>query len=210
MRALLRVLVSGMLALLMCFSAVAQTAEEQSLATLQDISQRLHRSDTVRGEFVQHRYLKILSRPLTSTGDFYFQQNLGARWRVVQPYPSTIHITAEGKVFTSEQGQPMAEEFGQLLLALLLIDSEQLSHHFQVKATTVDSQWSLTLTPHSDQWQQVVREISVNGDRAVRSIEIHENGGDRTVVSIDNVSHKPLLSDTEKSEFLQIVGQPAQ
>ncbi|MGS2723234.1 LolA family protein [Porticoccus sp. GXU_MW_L64] len=206
----MRIVISGMLALLLCCSVAAETATDDSVTALQNISQRLHRSEIVRGEFVQQRHLKILSRPLTSTGDFYHQQNLGARWRVLEPYPSTIHITAQGTVFSSEQSQPMAEDFGQLLLALLLIDSAQLSSHFQVKAVISESHWDLALTPRSGPWQQAVTKILVTGDSAVRSIDIHEHGGDRTVVAIENVACEPLLNPAQKNEFLRAVNQPAQ
>ena len=188
--------------------AVGQADDSGDADTVGAIAAQLSGADVVRGEFVQKRFLHILSRPLISRGEFFYQRNLGARWQVTAPFPSVMYITPQGVSYRQQQSQPMAEQFGQLLLALLTMDTERLGNHFQMaaKPAAVNSDnWLLTLTPRSSRWRQVIDEIQVRGEKAISTIEIFESSGDRVLVEIGNIRYQPLLNDRELGELNRAV-----
>ncbi len=62
--------------------------------------------DSIRADFVQEKHLKILVRPLISTGIFAFQAPRSLRWEYLTPVPS-IMLMHNGKLskYTKIDGQ---------------------------------------------------------------------------------------------------------
>ena len=78
------------------------------------------RLQSIQADFIQEKHLKILARPLVSTGTFTFQTPQSLRWEYRTPVPSVL-LMHGGKIkkFVERDGQ-MVEDKG------LRLDSMQV------------------------------------------------------------------------------------
>src|ERR1700677_2967511 len=65
-------------------------------ADIADVCPTLAPGQTLYGRFVQQRYLKGLTAPLNTEGDFVVAPAVGIIWRIDQPVRSVTVITAAG------------------------------------------------------------------------------------------------------------------
>ncbi len=84
-------------------------------------SVRLH---SVQADFIQEKHLKILARPLISTGTFTFQAPTSLRWEYRSPLRSIL-LMHDGKVskFTERDGQ-LVEDKGRQLDSMQVVLAE--------------------------------------------------------------------------------------
>ena len=79
---------------------------------------------SVQADFSQEKHLKILARPLVSTGRFVFQAPGSLRWEYTKPLRSVL-VMHEGRIrkFTEVNGK-LAEEHGLRLDAMQVVLTE--------------------------------------------------------------------------------------
>ena len=103
----------GMLALLLLVAADVSGARWN--ATLDSIKEAAGAVSSIRAEFSQEKHLKILSRPLVSTGVLCYQRPLSLRWEYRAPLKSVLLLHAgrarrfvwEGDAFVETSGSGM-------------------------------------------------------------------------------------------------------
>lgn len=79
---------------------------------------------SIQADFTQEKHLKILARPIISTGTFFFQAPQSLRWEYRTPIPSIL-LMFDGKVkkFTRQDGK-LVEDHGMGLNAIQVVLSE--------------------------------------------------------------------------------------
>ncbi|MGZ5008868.1 MAG: outer membrane lipoprotein carrier protein LolA, partial [Methylobacter sp.] len=70
-------------ALLLYLLAFGQSVASE--AVLAEIAARLAKSPITQGEFRQQKQIKVLHKPLISTGTFTYDQNKGVIWKTLTP-----------------------------------------------------------------------------------------------------------------------------
>jgi outer membrane lipoprotein-sorting protein len=86
-----------------------QASEQESIAL-----------QSIQADFIQEKHLKILIRPLVSTGTFTFQTPQSLRWEYLEPVPSVLLMHGDKiKKFVERDGQ-LVEDKG------LRLDSMQV------------------------------------------------------------------------------------
>jgi len=104
----------GVLVLLLFGLVVSSQAAEQESIALQSI----------QADFIQEKHLKILIRPLVSTGTFTFQTPQSLRWEYLAPVPSVLLMHGDKiKKFVERDGQ-LVEDKGLRLDSMLVVLSQ--------------------------------------------------------------------------------------
>ena len=57
-----------------------------------ELSQTLQKPDNVQGAFTQQRYLKSLSKPMTTNGQFVLVPKRGLLWHMQKPFDNRLRV----------------------------------------------------------------------------------------------------------------------
>jgi len=185
--------------LLLSLNALA--FDEQALA------QQLAKIDVLRGDFVQEKFLRGLDAPLTSKGQFVLAKEQGLLWNLQSPLVRNYRITANGIAlqvldqWQLQTKQDAANRQSRLFLAVLAGDQQGLQEDFSSELSGDENNWQLVLIPKALLLQQIFDQIVIRGGAYVRSIELHEAQGDRTLMRMDNVEQYRTLTVDEQQAF---------
>ncbi|AUI66514.1 MULTISPECIES: outer membrane lipoprotein carrier protein LolA [Glaesserella] len=166
----------------------------------QDLITQLQKPNRFQGDFTQQRYLKAMSKPITSTGKFVLIKNQGLLWHMQKPFTSQLRVKKEGISQWNGSQWVESQKLGQsqqisLFLGLLSGDISALSSQFDLAISGNAKDWQLTLTPSSLLMKQIFNQIVIGGDEMVKRIELNETQGDRTLIQFENTQQNQPLSD---------------
>lgn len=170
------------------------------------LARQLADSGVLRGDFVQEKHLRGLPQPLRSHGRFVLARE-GLLWELQQPLQRTYRISRAGVALWQDgqwlmQGnQDAAARQSHLFLSVLQGDQQGLREEFDVQLQGAEDDWLLLLSPKSLLLKQVFQRIEVRGDRYVRSIELLESQGDRTLMRMLDIAPDEELEADEQAAF---------
>lgn len=169
-------------------------------AVLAQIAARLVKTDITQGDFHQQKQLKVLRKPLLSTGTFTYHQSKGVIWKTQTPVVSLL-LVSESKLLTGQGEQSVPAAFGKVFKAMLGGDLAALSEGFALTASDQKTAWQLVLTPKDEMLKSVIGSMILSGDTELRQLEIRETGGNITLISFDNITHPAQLSAEQQADF---------
>jgi outer membrane lipoprotein-sorting protein len=160
---------------------------------------------SVQADFVQVKHLKILARPLVSTGTFAFQAPQSLRWEYLEPVRSVL-IMHNGAVrkFVQRDGQ-LEEERGAQVGSLQIVLAEisnWLAGRFTDNAMFTVSFVNdriIRFTPKEQQLAALITgiEIEIGGDNGLLDSVLIEEGPDSyTKMTFSNRSINQQLPAT--------------
>lgn len=169
--------------------AIASLFSQHATVTeLQSLSTQLQMTSAMRGNFRQYRHLKVLKKPLVSTGEFIFDQNMGLLWQQNTPFTSQlilkdqqlIQINSQGEIQISDSANvngaaAIGEMMPILVSAMLSGELSGLSSHFDLyyqAASDSQKQWQLGLVPKDPMVQKAIASIVLEGDRQIHSLTL--------------------------------------
>lgn len=150
-----------------------------------DLVKQLQQPQSVQGNFIQHRYLKALNKPIEMQGQFALLAQKRLLWQLEKPFNNSLRVTPNGIqqwngtqwVNSGNVGQN--EQIG-LFLGLLSGNIDGLKSQFDFALSGNANQWQLTLTPNSLLMQQIFTTIEISGDQTVKKLTLNEKQGDHT------------------------------
>lgn len=167
------------------------------------ITSHLVKTPMTQGNFQQEKRLKILRKPLMSTGTFTYHQNKGVIWKTLTPIPSLLLIN-ESKLLTGQGEQAVPAAFGNVFKALLGGELNRLAEGFDMTGTEQKTSWQLQLKPKDELLKKIISTILVSGDTELRLLEIQEVTGNQTQISFTQITHPDHLSSEQQSDFEKI------
>jgi len=178
----------------MCVSTITQAFSQNELVTV------LQQPQNIQGNFIQQRYLKSLTKPISTSGQFTLVKAKGLLWQMQKPFATNLKVTAEGIKQWNGSAWIGENQLGQarqiaLFLGLLSGDISALSAQFEPKLIGDKAQWILQLTPKSLIMKQIFTQIQLRGDTLVKEIELSEAQGDRTVIQFSQLTINQPLTD---------------
>ncbi len=199
------------LAIVLC----AATGKAQTLGepetTLSEISAQIVRGDILCSDFEQEKYLRVLARPLLSSGKLIFVAEQGVLWQVLTPYPARLLVRSDELVRWDDDGNahksgygktPIFRALSSVFLAMFRGHFEVLRDTFELSATQAEGTWHLTLVPKDETLAAAVSEVWVAGGRHVEEISILEPRGDHILIRLRNPRIESCkLEDIEKTYF---------
>jgi outer membrane lipoprotein carrier protein len=174
-------------------------------AVLQALKQAAADVRTVQSDFVQEKRLKAFSRGMRSEGRMYLEKPDKLRWEYLSPGKSGFAVNGgsarrwsefepESEPFALED-DPLAKAVSQQLLAWAGVDLERLGTRFAMVAEQAEPP-VLRLTARDERLGDYLRELRIHFApdlRSVTRVELHEPGGDATVLEFMNTRlNEPL------------------
>ena len=204
------------------FSQSADTAQ------LVALSQKLNLGETVRGQFVQSRQLKVLKKPLISQGQFIFDQTQGLIWQQIKPFESLLILKDKQLIQRDSQGRvqvskadasasaaAMGDLLPSLVRAMLGGDISGLSENFElhflgterlkIESLSPDGQWQLGLTPKDPLMRKAIANMVLEGSDVLQSLVLLSAAPNVTPQDMTRIDFSALsqgtLSEAELAQY---------
>jgi hypothetical protein len=189
-----RACINAAAALVLALAAVAARPAGAAWG-LEQLMRELSQREHARAGFVETRYLRLLSQPLTRRGTLVYAPPDRLEKRTVAPIEEvlivdgdrvSVEIAARGiRRSLSLRQQPALWGFVESLRATLRGDLEALRRFYSIGLDGDSGKWRMSLTPIEPRMAALIREIRIGGgDGSVRSVDIVDARGDRSQMQI--------------------------
>ncbi len=179
--------------------------------SFQTVSAQLQSIKVFRANFTQKKKIKVLRRPLRSSGSFLISSEKGLYWRAATPFENIFIITPKALFQKSENADPItikAEErpviygFTRVFLSLFSGDTQQLDKEFELYFSGTPEAWTIGLVPKSKIMGKLIDRIVVCGSETIQQVDFREASGDRTLIDFSDISTEPpRLTEEELARF---------
>ena len=181
-----------MLALCAPASGNAQTAPSWDLPQLMH---SLAQVKEAKATFVESKFLKVLKKPLESSGTLIFQAPDHLEKHTLVPKKESL-ILDQGVLRIDSpsrnmkrtlvlQDYPAIWAFVESIRSTLAGDLETLQQFYKIELTGDPAHWRMRLHPIDPRMREVIQEIRLNGhDNWIDSIETREANGDQTLMKV--------------------------
>ena len=185
---------------------------QQPAATLDDpllqrIGSRLAQQKTVARRFEQQKQLKILQRPLRTSGVMLYRAEQGVCWHTETPVVSTLVLEpaqlrqlgdgdGDGNELVIGAGeQPALFGFTQLFFSLLAGRVDGAVDQFELRVDGTADHWRIGLLPRSALLQRFIARMQLDGGEQVEQVLVTDPDGDRTLIDFSALaSVEPALA----------------
>lgn len=160
------------------------------------VQTQLSAATAITGNFTQRRDIKILSKPLLSSGHFSLSQAQGLVWRQTQPFASTLRVTANKiqqtilnnppTVITRKE-QPLVFTVSSVFLSVFQGDISQIQQYFNVYFTGNTEQWQIALKPKAAPLNKAIKSVELAGGRYISSIVLKEAQQNKMTINLTDV-----------------------
>ncbi|VAW58519.1 hypothetical protein MNBD_GAMMA08-2543 [hydrothermal vent metagenome] len=201
--------------LLLCLLSFSQFAySEQPVpvnfndknSAFNSVINKLQNNRVIRSQFKQSRKLKILKKPLISTGKINFFSGTGIIWEINQPIRSKV-IISENKITEitllddkeTINTNPNTAGFYTVLESIFNGHIEQIKKHFSASFTGDIKNWVINLTPSTEPLNKIFTNIKLSGTRQINAITFNDYNQDTTIIEL-TASQKNPEPITKKEE----------
>jgi hypothetical protein len=168
--------------------------------TLADIGARLVKTAITEGRFRQEKKIKVLKKPLVSTGTFVYHRSRGVIWHTLTPVPSMLLVN-QTRLMTAQGEQALPPAFGRVFTAMFGGDLQAMRAGFEITATNAESAWQLQLIPKDALLRKIIAEMRLSGDKELSQIDIDETNGNFTRLTFDHLTHPEALAPAQEADF---------
>lgn len=179
------------------FAALLALPSGAALAADFDLGQLMQTLAQNRGNravFVEKKYLAVLDKPVESSGELLYVAPGRLEKRTLKPRPESVVL--DGGILTVERGKqrhqlvlqdyPEVSAFVESIRGTLAGDRKALERVYGLHLEGSPERWTLYLLPNDPKMAALVSRIRIAGTKGeVRSVEILQADGDRSVMSID-------------------------
>jgi hypothetical protein len=162
--------------------------------TVPELMQSLAARGADRARFVEKKFIAILDQPVQSSGDLRYVPPDRLEKRTVSPKPELLVL--ERGVLTLERDKqkhtlrladyPQIAAIVESLRGMLAGDRTALEKVYRLELHGTRERWTLVMLPSDAKLAELVLRIDVAGNgNSVRSIEIRQADGDRSVMTIE-------------------------
>jgi outer membrane lipoprotein-sorting protein len=164
---------------------------------LQQLMQTLAQNKSGRATFVEKKYIAVIDKPVESSGELLYTAPDKLEKRTFKPRPESM-VVAGGELLVERgrqkhrvqlQNYPELAAFIDSIRGTLSGDQKALERSYQLTLDGAPEHWTLQLLPLDDKMRAVVQRIRIGGAGGeVRSVEINQADGDRSVMAIEKAS----------------------
>jgi len=161
---------------------------------------------TISSDFTQDKTLMALTEKITSSGKFWFKRNNRVRIEYLKPFSYLLVMNGDKMlVKDSEKESKINVKSNRLFQQVnrIMIDCVQGtildSKDFSTKVFENDKVYLLEMTPSSKALREFFQTILLTvekKDYSVKSIEMNEPAGDKTIISFQNKKLNEQVADT--------------
>lgn len=144
--------------------------------------------------FTEIKYLAVLDKPLTSSGELFYKAPDYLEKRTLIPKPETFVL--DGDTVTIERANkkhtlslhdyPKIAALIESIRGTLAGDLAALEGAYRLSLDGTPQQWTLTLSPTDRHLTDIIQDILIRGEQGqVHSIEIDQADGDHSIMTIE-------------------------
>ncbi|WP_162628176.1 LolA family protein [Arcticibacterium luteifluviistationis] len=163
--------------------------------------------NTIESDFIQEKYLSVLSEKIESKGSFFFKKQNELRWEYTSPFKYIIVLTG-GKMYIKNDGKvsrynvnsnKMFKGINDMMMSVVngnLFENPE----YQVKYYSSSSAYLLELTPVNSTTQKFLKTIQMKVDKLsyeIENVRMTEPGGDYTNIKFINRKNNVPISDAK-------------
>ena len=167
---------------------------------LAQVTNRLPKTKITQGDFQQVKHLKILRKPLISTGTFTYHQTKCVIWKTQTPVPSLLLVN-DAHLLTNQGELEVPAAFGKVFKAMLGGDLNQLNDGFLISGSDQKTSWQIELKPKDEQLKKIISSITLSGNNELRVLEVQESGGNISQIKFDKITHPTQLTSEQEADF---------
>ena len=206
------VLLIGLLLCSMTLSAQYQKAtKEQKDEIVSKITKASGDMTSMQCDFTQVKELSFMDDKVTMEGKMYYKKTNKIRWEYLNPYKyvfsmdgQNVRMTTNGKTEKIPLKQSkMFEGISKIMVGGVsgtgLVDSPDFDSQFMVGK----DDYQIILTPKKKEIKDLFSAVQLyvgKADSRIRSVELVENGGDKTTISLKDVKVNTAINDKIFSE----------
>ena len=169
--------------------------------TLAEVAAQLAAPAVLRGTFEQTREVRMLSKPLHSSGSFLLS-DLGLYWQQDAPVASVMIADSE-RLLQSVGGGPLQSidvaknpvvlTFSQSFLSIFKGDEAELREHFEVSFLPGESDdgWQISLIPISYPMSEAIESIKLDGREYIETLTVMSRSSETTTISFSDLRTEP-------------------
>lgn len=164
--------------------------------TLERVLHGFAQTREAHASFVEKKSVRVLERPLVSSGELHFVAPDRLEKRTLRPRPELLRLDGDSltlerggrRLQLSLRGQPEAAAFVESIRGTLAGDRAALERVYRLQLEGGERAWVLTLTPRESAMASLVARIRIAGQRAeVSVVEIEHANGDGTLMSVQRL-----------------------
>lgn len=211
----------GAFALGAVLAFIATTAQAQDAPrTLKALLKAYQTMPGLEAEYVEHKHMALLAQPLESHGHIYFARPGYLLRKIDRPFPSTVVITDKELRMSDASGQKSIDlaaradvrPFVESLVWLLAGNAAALetAYKTEFESNSNNADWLLVLTPKGPPLSRIIARMEIHGSGLqVKTIEVHETSGDKSVMTIVSANPHKTFSNQERAKLFGIAKQDA-
>jgi len=173
--------------------------------TWQDLKSEAGAVTSVKADFVQEKNLKILARPLISSGRLFFKAPDSLRWEYSRPVKSILVLhNGKARRFIQKEGH-LLEDASAGLQAMQVVVQQitlWLSGRFDESrafAANLEPGPKIVMSPKEDAVEKLIQRIEIllsDQPAVIKSVTIYESEDSFTRLTFQNVLLNTKLADT--------------
>lgn len=198
---------------LLCLFVANSWAADTTYRSMRDTTAFKNKLKTFSSEFAsmeagftQYKSMKMLKKPVVSSGMFYYKKGNQVRWEYIDPFVYIIiingtKISIKDETNANQYDMTSNTSFMEMNTKLAaLVDGTLLEDHrdFTVSYFENDVSYKIDLKPISSQFKDYFTRISVTFDKtdlSVSGIKMFETGGDFTDLNFHQKQINKPISD---------------
>jgi outer membrane lipoprotein-sorting protein len=196
--------------LLLCpVSAPAQYRDAtpaQKAEIVSKITEASNKMNAMQCDFTQVKELSFMDDKVTSEGKMYYKKPNKVRWEYIKPYKYVFsmdgqHVRMTSGDKTTQVPVNSSKMFGEISKVLVggvsgsgLVDSPDFDTQFQVGK----DDYRIVLKPKKKEIKDIFSMVQVHigkSDNRIRSVEMVEQSGDKTMIILKNIQVNTTISD---------------
>lgn len=172
----------------------------QAADPLAGIGTRIVKTEITEGRFRQEKNLKVLKKPLISTGAFIYHRSRGVIWQTLTPVSSVLLVN-QTRLLTAHDEQALPPAFGRVFTAMFGGDVQAMKEGFDISGTNDKTAWKLQLKPKDALLQKIIVDMQLTGGKELQRIDIKEANGNFTRITFDRITHPETLTPAQEADF---------
>jgi outer membrane lipoprotein-sorting protein len=166
-------------------------------------------TSTISCDFVQEKYLVILSQKIVSKGRFYFKKENNIRWEYTTPYKYLI-IISNNQLYTADdkshnqydlKSNKMLQQMNGFISGCVQGDILKNDKDYAISYSENSKFYFVKLVPRAEKMRQILNEVQIwfdKDDLTVSGLKMVESGEDYTKIGFVN---KKLNADIPFEKF---------
>ena len=173
-----------------------------SPAELKDLLARIRENRVTQADFQEQRFLRLMKKPIVSSGRVWFQAPNKFRREMMGNSPS-LTVSDGHQLWIYYPNFKSAERYSigsrSLLDSIIAainsaLNLENVENTFDITGTKIDNGYELALTPRTPAMKRIFQKLTlrIDGNLRAERTEMLQVNGDRIVTSYSNQTRTPV------------------